>query len=83
MPAIWRYLFEVKPDPDCERTVLVDRDLPPYVRPAALSRLNYFSSGRAELLPIARSELAALRRTRAGARGVVGQIADTLESRLA
>jgi hypothetical protein len=76
--SIWNYLLGYPPDVEFEKTLLIDRGLPPYLRLAVLSQPNYFAEPRWMLLSVARAELDTLRMGPAEQGEITGQIADCL-----
>lgn len=80
--SVWDYLLGYPPDVRFERTLLTDREPPPYLRLAAFSRTNVFADPRRKLIRVMRDELAKLRSTREGRCSLAASIADTLGARL-
>jgi hypothetical protein len=77
--CIRAYLFGRPVDVGFETDLLTRRDLPPYLRLLFISGPNYFVEPRRELLPVAREELARLRRKLTRDSGFAIQVADSTQ----
>lgn len=82
VPRILAYLFPYPADLEFERGLLLKRDLPPYLRLTFIGSANYFEESRRELIPLARDELARLRKDLSKGDGLAIQVADSMQVRL-